>query len=134
VSLVQESSSDPVWSQDGSMVVFSGVDVGTTFKLKAADARGQSRNIPDLTLTRGARHIVFLNGSRSLVFLRGDMRHKNLWAIDLDTGVERQLTDFAPGFDVKDFDVTPDGRELVVEQFQEQSNVVLLELPPRRSR
>jgi len=134
VPLVQESSSDPVWSQDGSMVVFSGVDVGTTFKLKAADARGQSRKIPDLTLTRGARHIVFLNGSRSLVFLRGDMRHKNLWAIDLDTGVERQLTDFAPGFDVKDFDVTPDGRELVVEQFQEQSNVVLLELPPRRSR
>jgi hypothetical protein len=63
------------------------------------------------------------------VFLRGDMRHKNLWAIDLDTGVERQLTDFEQGFDLKDFDVSADGRELVVEQFQEHSNIVLVELP-----
>ena len=68
----------------------------------------------------------------TLVFLRGDMRHKNLWSVDLDTGAERQLTDFAPGFDVKDFDVTPDGREVVVEQLQEHSNIVLLEVPPTR--
>lgn len=132
VSFVQESSSDPAWSEDGRMVVFSGADVGTTFKLKAADTRGQSLKIPDLTLTRGGRRVVFLKGTRSLVFLRGDMRHKNLWSIDLDTGAERQLTDFAPGFDVKDFDVTPDGREVVVEQLQEHSNIVLLEVPPTR--
>jgi Tol biopolymer transport system component len=129
VRLVREHSSDPAWSLDGQIIVFSGADVGTTFKLKAIDAKGQPHSIPELTLTRGARHIAFLEGRRSLVFLRGDMRHKNLWAVDLETGAERQLTNFAPGFILRDFDVAPDGREIVVEQVQEHSDIVLLERP-----
>jgi hypothetical protein len=63
------------------------------------------------------------------VFLRGDMQHRDLWALDLSTGAERQLTIFAPGFDIRDFDVTADGRELIVEQVQERSSIVLLERP-----
>ena len=127
VRLVREHSIDPAWSPDGSIVVFSGADVGTTFKLKAIDAKGQPHSIPDLTLTRGARHIAFLDGQRWLVVLRGDMLHKNLWAVDLETGAERQLTDFAPGFELRDFDVAPDGSEIVVEQLQEHSDIVLIE-------
>ena len=57
------------------------------------------------------------------------MRHKNLWLIDLDTGAERQLTDFAPDFEVRDFDVSPDGREIVVEQVREHSDIVLVDVP-----
>jgi Tol biopolymer transport system component len=129
VRLVREHSSDPAWSLDGDIVVFSGADVGTTFKLKAIDAKGRPYSIPELTLTRGARHIGFLEGKRSLVYLRGDMRHKNLWAVDLETGVERQLTNFAAGFNLRDFDVAPDGREIVVERMQEHSDIVLLERP-----
>lgn len=127
VRLLREHSSDPAWSPDGDIVVFSGADVGTTFKLKAIDAKGQPYSIPELTLTRGARHIAFIEGKRSLVYLRGDMRHKNLWTVDLETGAERQLTNFAPGFDLRDFDVAPDGREIVVEQTLEHSDIVLLE-------
>ena len=55
------------------------------------------------------------------------MGHKNLWLIDLATGAERQLTHFGPDFAVRDFDISPDGREIVVEQVQEQSDVVLIE-------
>ncbi len=80
-----------------------------------------------VTLSRGARRLVFLPGTRSLVVLRGDISHKNLWAIDLDSGRERQLTDFGLGFDVSDFDVSPDGTEMVVEQIQERSEIVLIE-------
>jgi hypothetical protein len=63
--------------------------------------------------------------------LRGEMRHKNLWRIDLETGTEQQLTDLAPGFTVRDFDISPDGREIVLEQVQDHSDIVLLELPGR---
>jgi dipeptidyl aminopeptidase/acylaminoacyl peptidase len=62
------------------------------------------------------------------VFLRGGIQHKNLWLIDLDTGAERQLTDLTPDFDIRDFDISPDGREVVLERVQERSNVVLLDL------
>ena len=63
------------------------------------------------------------------MLLRGDIQHKNLWLIDLDTRAERQLTDFSPDFEIRDFDISPDGREIVVERVQENSDIVLLDLP-----
>ena len=128
VRLVHEHSMDPAWSPDGDFVVFSGADVGTTFPVRAIAADGAARPLPALTLSRGARRAVFLPHGRSLVVMRGDLRHRNLWAIDLDTGTERPLTNFAE-FELRDFDVAPDGRELVVEQVQEHSDIVLLERP-----
>jgi len=64
---------------------------------------------------------------RALVMMRGEIRHKNVWMVDLETGAERQLTDLGPEFALRDFDVSLDGRELVLEQFQEQSDLVLIE-------
>ena len=61
--------------------------------------------------------------------LRGEIQHKNLWLIDLDTGAERQLTYLPPEFDIRDFDISPDGHEVVLERVQERSEVVLLDLP-----
>jgi Tol biopolymer transport system component len=125
-----EHAVDPVWSASGEMVVFSGADIGTTFPLKAATADGRAHRMPPITLTRGARHVAFVPGQRAILLLRGELQHKNLWLVDLDTGVERQLTSFEPGFDIRDFDISPDGREIVIEQVQEHSDIVLLELPP----
>ena len=69
--------------------------------------------------------------SRALVFLRGEIQHKNLWLIDLDSGYERQLNNLTSDFDIRDFDISPDGREVVLEREQERSDVVLLDLPRR---
>jgi Tol biopolymer transport system component len=127
--LVREHSLDPVWSSDGNFVVFSGPDIGTTFPVKAATANAREYALPKLTLTRGARHLRFLPGRQALVVMRGDIRHKNLWLIDLKTGAERQLTDLAPDFELRDFDISPDGREAVLEQVQEDSDIVQLDMP-----
>ncbi len=128
---VAEHSVDPAWSPDGDIVAFSGADVGTTFPVKAVKADASAYRLPAVTLTRGARHLSFMPQRRSLVVLRGEIRHKNLWLIDLETGGEHQVTDLAPDFEVRDFDVSPDGREIVLEQVQQQSDVVLIELPRR---
>jgi Tol biopolymer transport system component len=127
--LVKEYSVDPVWSPDGRFVVYSGPDIGTTFSVKAFTTEAKAHPLPTLTLTRGARHLAFLPGGRALVVLRGDIQHKNLWLIDLQTGAERQLTNLAANFDIHDFDISPDGRELVLERVQQRSDVVLLDLP-----
>jgi Tol biopolymer transport system component len=129
--LVDDYSLEPVWSASGDFVVFSGADVGTTFPVRAVTAGGRPYPLRDLTLTRGARRLAFMPGHATLVVLRGDLRHKNLWTIDLETGAERQVTDFASDFDVRDFDISADGREIILEQVQEHSDVVLLELPKR---
>ena len=128
-AFVREYSVDPAWAPDGSFVVYSGPDIGTTFSVKAVTAEAAAHSLPALTLTRGARHLAFLPGGRALVLLRGEIQHKNLWLIDLETGRERQLTNLAPDFEIRDFDISRDGREVVLERVQEQSDVVLLDLP-----
>ena len=82
-------------------------------------------------LSRGSRHLSFLPRKRLLLVLRGEISQRDLWLVDLETGAERQLTHFAPGFNVRDFDISPDGREIVVEQMQEHSDIVLIDLLQR---
>ncbi|MGB9244619.1 MAG: winged helix-turn-helix domain-containing protein [Candidatus Acidiferrales bacterium] len=126
---VQEYSVDPAWAPDGQFVVYSGPDIGTTFSVKAVAADASAHALPPLTLTRGARHIAFLPGGRSLVLLRGEIQHKNLWLVDLEAGAERQLTNLTPDFDIHDFDISPDGHEVVLERVQDLSDIALLDLP-----
>ena len=129
--LVREYAVDPAWAPDGDFVVYSGPDIGTTFPVKAVTAKAEPHPLPDLTLTRGARRLRFFPRRRALVVMRGDIQHKNLWLIDLETGAERQLTSLPSDFKVRDFDISPDGRELVLERIQEHSDVVLLETSAR---
>lgn len=46
----------------------------------------------------------------------------NLWQIDLDSGAERQLTEVSPHSNVRDFDISPHGSEVVLELMQEHSS------------
>jgi Tol biopolymer transport system component len=125
--LLSEHSIDPTWSPDGRFLAYSGPDVGTTFAVKAVSADGRPYPVPDLTLTRGARRFVFLRGGRSLVVLRGEIEHKDFWLVDLDTRTERQLTNFGRAFLIRDFDVSPDGGEIVFDHVQENSDIVLID-------
>ncbi len=128
-SFLAEDAFDPAWAPSGGFVLFSGPDIGTTFSVKAAKPDGSALALPALTLTRGARHLAFLPDGRTLVVLRGEIQHKNLWTIDLQTGTEQKLTDIPSDFDVSEFDVSPDGRSAVLERTQDRSEVVLVELP-----
>lgn len=127
VSFIRDYSVDPVWLSDEGVVVYSGPDVGTSYAIKAVNLDGIPRQVPALTLTRGTRHIAFAARSHSLVLLQGTIEHKDLWCIDVRTGAKRQLTRLPADFDIQDFDLSPDGSELVLERFQERSDIVLLE-------
>jgi hypothetical protein len=65
------------------------------------------------------------------VAVKGEIRHKNLWSIDLVSGEERQLTALPEDFELRDFDISPDGRDVVLERAQAHSQVVRLDLPRR---
>jgi Tol biopolymer transport system component len=125
--LVSEYSLDPVWSPDGRFLVYSGADVGTTFPLRAAAADGRTYPLPPLMLTRGARRVAFFGNQHTLMILRGEIGHKNLWLVDLQTGAEREFADLPQGFDIRDFDVSPDRGEIVFDRTQDDSDVALIE-------
>ncbi len=129
IVFLHDYSVDPVWQPSGRFVVYSGPDIGTTFSVKAVTPDGVAHSLPQLTtLTRGARHLKFLSGGRGLAFLRGGIEHKDLWLMDPETGAERRLTNLPGDFDIRDFDISPDGREVVLERVQERSDIVLLDI------
>jgi len=80
-----------------------------------------------LTLTIGARRVALARDSGSLVFLRAGIGRQDFWQLDPHNGSERQLTDLPASFVIGDFDVSPDGTEIVFDRVQESSSVVLIE-------
>jgi len=128
--LVGEYSLDPAWAPHGEFVVYSGADVGTTFPLRAAASDGRPYPVPGVMLTRGARRVAFLRNRQALVLLRGDIGHKNLWLVDLQTGAERLLSELPRDFAIQDFDVAADGSEVVFDRVQENSELALIERRP----
>ena len=111
--------------------MYSGTEVGTTFPLKAVTVDGKPYDLPQLILSRGASRFSFLPARPVLIVLKGEIWHKNFWSVDLLTGEQRQLTNFSREFLISDFDVSPDGREIVFGRLKENSNIVLIELPER---
>lgn len=54
------------------------------------------------------------------------------WLVDLATGQRRQLTDLRPGRSIRGFDVAPDGTSILFARGQEDSDIVLIDLPRGR--
>jgi dipeptidyl aminopeptidase/acylaminoacyl peptidase len=129
VRLIEGYAVDPAWSPSGDFLVFSGSDVGTNFQVGAINADGTPHVLPPLLLNRGSRRLDFV-GDDQLVLLRGTLSQKELWAVELTSGVEWQLTAFGSGPMIRDFDISDDGRELVFDRVSEESDVVLIDLPP----
>ncbi len=132
LAMLNEYSIDPVWSPDGRFVVYSGADIGTTLPVRAAAADGRPYAIPSLMLTRGARRLAILSDPPALVVMRGDLGHKDLWAVDLQGGGERQLTALPADFSVNDFDISADGSELILDKVESNSDIALIERRPDR--
>ena len=125
--LVSEYSIDPVWSPDGSFLLYSGADVGTTFPLRAAAADGRPHPLPSVMLTRGARRVVFFRDPQTLVILGGEVGHKNFWLLDLRTGARQILAELPADYDIRDFDISAAGSEIVFDRVQVNSDLALIE-------
>ena len=125
--LVSEYSVDPVWSPDGRFLVYSGADVGTTFPLRAAAADGRPYPLPSVMLTRGARRVAFFRDSQTLLVLSGEITHKDFSLLDLRTGSQRLLAVLPADFDIRDFDISASGLELVFDRVQVDSDLALIE-------
>ena len=66
-------------------------------------------------------HLVFRRNPESLDF----------WVFDLVTGEQRQLTNLTNKGSLRGFDITPDGKHIVFDRTQQNSDVVLIDRPKK---
>ena len=131
VRLVDSVSSNPVWSPDGTFILYSGTPRARSVPLKAVTPDGLPHPLPPLTVDRVGDSYRFLPNGKELVVKLGGFRRQDFWLFDVATGHQRRLTALRPGASLQRFDVSPDGKRILFERVQENSDIVLIELPPR---
>jgi len=132
VRLVDSVSFDPVWSPDGTFILYSGTPRGRSVPVEAVRPDGKPYPLPlgQLVVDRLADSYRFLPSGEGLVVKLGGFRHQDFWLLDLRTGARRQLTRLKPGQSISRFDVSPDGKRIIFERAEENSDIALIEVPP----
>ncbi len=98
-----------------------------TFDVGAVTPDGKPHHMPKLTLNRGARRVSFWPDGGALVVLLGEIGDRDFSLFDLETGSQRRLTGFGSEFAVGDFDVAPDGREIVFDRHTDSSDILQID-------
>jgi Tol biopolymer transport system component len=126
LTLVSEYSVDPVWSPDGRFLLYYGADVGTSFPVRAAASDGRPYAIAPLMLPRGSR-VAFTHDPETILVLRVDPGHMSLLQVQLHSGLQRALYQLPGDFIARNFDITPDGQEILLDRVEDNSDVALIE-------
>ena len=129
INLVRSVSSNPVWSPDGTFILYSGAPRARSVPVLAVTPSGQPYPLPPLSVDRLGDSFRFLRDGKRVVVKQGGFRRQDFYLFDLQTGSQRQLTNLRRGESLLRFDVSPDGKRILFERVRENSDIVLLELP-----
>jgi Tol biopolymer transport system component len=127
VRLVSDQVINPVWSPDGSLIVYGGPTVGGRVPLLGVRPDGTRVELPDVRTGLGGGHRFLPNGT-GLVYVPG-FRSRDFWLLDLATNKTHPLARLSDHGVVSAFDITPDGKEIVFDRLRDNSDIVLIDLP-----
>jgi serine/threonine protein kinase/dipeptidyl aminopeptidase/acylaminoacyl peptidase len=125
---------NPVWSSDGSLIVYATTSVGGRQPLAAVRPDGTPVALPQILIPSGTPGYRFLPGGKGLVYLQapagrgGIGTFLDLWLLDPETKMTRHLAHLT-GRQSTSFDLTPDGKRIVFEVVNDDSDIVLIDLP-----
>jgi Tol biopolymer transport system component len=126
IRLVAGHAVNPIWSPDGNLIVYAGRFVDGQVPLLGVRPDGTPVDLPRVRVREGGYR--FLPNGHGLVYLPL-IRSLDFWLLDLATGNQRQLTRLSDYGRLQTFDITPDGKQIVFDRFQENSDIVVIDLP-----
>ena len=87
--MVEGTALNPVWSPDGSLIVYAGRSIVGQVQLLGARPDGAAVDLPPMMVRPGGYR--FLPSGKGLVYLPG-IHSRDFWLLDFDSKQQRQLT------------------------------------------
>jgi Tol biopolymer transport system component/predicted Ser/Thr protein kinase len=126
--LTEEVASTAQWSRDGQTILYDDRTVGgAIFPVRGLRLDKSPLKLPEFSNRSDWEGFRFTPDG-DVVYLQGDFRYQNFWLANLSTGEKRQLTKLKTGYSVRTFDISADGKEILFDRVQENSDIVLIDL------
>ena len=129
IRLISGAALDPVWSPDGSLIVYAGPNVSALAPLLAIRPDGSRVELPQILVRRDGERVRFVPDAQGLIYMQGNLRSQDFWLLNLKTMESRRLTQLKQRDSMRTFDVTPDGKQIVFDRLRDNSDIVLIDLP-----
>ena len=128
--LVAGTAINPVWPANANLIVYQGAGAAAYSPLHAVRPDGSPVQMPVIQVNRGeGAPARFLPSGKGLVYIQGPVPSQDFWLLDLASKKTRPLTRFKNRAEMRTFDITPDGKEIVFDRLRENSDIVLIDLP-----
>jgi Tol biopolymer transport system component len=125
VRLVSGQAFNPAWSPKGDLIVYA-AEVGGNVPLLGVRPDGTRVELPSVRVRPGGYR--FMPDGTGLVYLPHS-QVMDFWLLDLAGKAPRPLTHLGYRGAIQAFDITPDGKHIVFDRSQENSSIVLIDLP-----
>jgi Tol biopolymer transport system component len=130
VRLAAGPASDPVWSPDGNLIVYRGTGAALDAPLVAVRPDGTPVEAPAIQVRRLGQRYRFLPNGAGLVYMQGQTNAQDFWLTDFAAdATPRRLTRLTGSAEMRAFDITPDGQSIVFDRLQDNSDIVLIDVP-----
>ena len=130
--IVDGEAIGPAWSPDGDLLLYAGEFARGQAPLFAVRLDGTAVAMPPIRVSPGGYRFLRGKQARQIVYLPRP-ESLDFWRLDLTTGTNAPLTQFANKGTLRSFDISPDGSHIVFDRLRQNSDIVVIELrrPPR---
>ena len=136
VRLRDTLSLSPVWSPDNRFIVYSAHRGSGNVDVETMTPDGVPVVVPAMASLASRFPVAFgtpyrfMPDGKALITLQGAAPNQNFFRLDLETGEQRQLTNFDPTIssEIQNFDISPDGKRIVFDRLRNHADIVLMTL------